>query len=164
MPATTTIPTTLSDVSKSIFRGARPSARLAHRNSPGSQDRPGFVRLAVGLAATRVLLGCAALVVPEAAGRAWIGQGASGRDRAVLVRALAGRDIALGLGALLALRSKRDVSRWLLMGAASDLVDTAGSAAGFGALPPRRRWLVLAASGGAACAGVVLAGTLPTPS
>jgi hypothetical protein len=126
--------------------------------------RPWSARAARGLAATRIVLGCAALVVPGMAGRAWIGKGANGRDRAVLLRALGGRDVALGVGALLSLQAGRDSRRWLLMGATSDLVDTVASAAGFAALPGRRRWLVLAASGGAACAGVAIASKLsPTP-
>lgn len=130
----------------------------------GGSQHSRFRRLAAGLAATRVALGFAALAFPEPAGRAWIGPGAAGHDRAVIVRALGGRDVALGLGALLALRSGRDASRWLAMGAASDLVDTAASSWGFSALPRWRRWLVLAASGGAACTGAVLAANLPSPS
>lgn len=127
----------------------------------GARVTPWSARAAVGLAATRVVLGCAALAVPEVAGRAWIGKGADGRDRAVLLRALGGRDVALGVGAVLSLRTGRDVRRWLLMGATSDLVDTVASAAGFAALPRWRRWLVLLASGGAACAGVAIAAKLP---
>lgn len=122
------------------------------------------IRAAAGLAATRVLLGLAALAVPEPAGRAWIGAGACGRDRAVLLRALGGRDVALGLGALLALGTGGDVGRWLVMGATSDLVDAAASAAAFAALPMWSRWLVLVASGGAACAGIVIAADLSTRS
>ncbi len=132
--------------------------------SPSQAPQTWFSRAATGLAATRVLLGCIALALPGAAGRAWIGQGASGRDRAVLLRALGGRDVALGVGALLALRSGGDTRRWLLMGAASDLIDTAASTVGFSALPRWRRWLVLTASGGASCAGVVLASNLPASS
>jgi len=122
----------------------------------GDDRRP----FATAIALTRVVLGLAAVAAPGPAGRAWIGPGASGRDRAVILRALGGRDVALGVGALLALRAGREARRWLLMGAISDLVDTAASAAGFGALPERRRWLVLAASGGAACAGAFLGSTL----
>jgi hypothetical protein len=133
---------------------------------PAADSRlgPWSRRAAVGLAATRTALGCVALVAPQAAGRAWIGQGANGRDRSVIVRALAGRDVALGLGALLSLGTVADARRWLAMGATSDFFDTAASAAGFLALPKRRRWLVLAASGGAACLGAALAATLPPPS
>lgn len=164
MQATNTTTTAFSDVPRALLTGSDLLGRRARHEAVTPRSGQWLTRLAVGLAGTRALLGCAALAAPEAAGRVWIGQGASGRDRAVLVRALGGRDLALGLGALLALRSRRDVRQWLLMGAASDVVDTAGSAAGFAALPPRRRWLVLAASGGAACAGAVLAARLSTRS
>lgn len=110
----------------------------------------------VALAWVRVALGTAALVAPQLAGRAWIGAGATGADRAVLVRALGGRDIALGAGAILAARrgGRRGLRTWIAMGAMSDFVDTVATAAAFGALPARRRWLVLFASAGASLSGL----------
>lgn len=155
------MPTTINDMPSALRAGRELVRRAVGSSRHRGQVQPSLGRAAVGLAAMRVAFGCTALAAPGTAGRAWIGQGASGRDRAVLVRALGGRDIALGLGALLALRSGRDARRWLLMGAASDLVDTVASAAGFVALPKLRRWLVLAASGGAAGAGVLLAVNQP---
>lgn len=128
----------------------------------GARDRTHCVddRAATGLAAFRALLGVAALMMPERAGRAWIGDGASGRDRAVLLRALGGRDVALGVGALVASGRGDDPAGWLAMGALSDLVDAVATAAGFGALPPFRRWMVLTASAGAAVVGFRLAKNL----
>ena len=114
-------------------------------------------RAALCLAGLRAALGVAAILAPGAAGRAWIGPDASGRDRHVLLRALGGRDLALGVGALLADRRGRDVRGWIAMGAVSDLVDTVATAAGFGALPRLRRWMVLMASAGAVAGGVALA-------
>lgn len=115
---------------------------------------------AVGIAGLRVALGAAALIVPGLAGRAWIGPGAAGRDRAVMLRALGGRDIALGAGALLGASEREALRRWVALGALSDLVDTIATAAGFAALPKRRRWLVLAACAGAASAGSLAAAGL----
>lgn len=115
---------------------------------------------ALGIAATRVALGAAALLAPGLAGRAWIGAGAAGRDRAVALRALGGRDVALGAGALLAGAERAELRRWVILGAVSDLVDTAATTIGFGSLPRRRRWLVLAACAGAATAGAVAAAGL----
>lgn len=123
----------------------------------GSATHPWYRRGALGIALVRVALGTAALAFPEAAGRAWIGRGADGRDRAVLLRALGGRDVALGLGALLAVRRARGARPWLFMGALSDLVDTVATGMGFDELPALRRWLVVAASTGAAVSGAVLA-------
>lgn len=110
---------------------------------------------AVGIAGMRLALGIVAIAAPGLAGRAWIGTGATGRDRAVILRALGGRDIALGAGALLGTAAISELRRWAMLGAVSDLVDTAATAVGFGALPRRRRWLVLAASAGAATGGLL---------
>ena len=118
-------------------------------------------RASVGIAAMRLALGAAALVAPGLAGRAWIGPGASGRDRAVALRALGGRDIALGAGALLSANAPgTELRRWVTLGATSDLVDTLATGVGFGALPRRRRWLVLAACAGAATGGYLAAAGL----
>lgn len=115
---------------------------------------------ALAIAGLRVALGVAALVAPGLAGRAWIGGGASGRDRAVTLRALGGRDIALGAGALLGAGERDELRRWVTLGAVSDLVDTLATTVGFGALPRRRRWLVLAACAGAAAGGALAAAGL----
>lgn len=113
-----------------------------------------------GIAGLRVALGAAALLAPGLAGRAWIGPGASGRDRAVTLRALGGRDITLGLGALLTATDRDQLRRWVVLGATSDLLDTIATTIGFGALPRRRRWLVLAACAGAATSGLLAAAGL----
>ncbi len=114
-------------------------------------------RAAVSIAGLRVALGVTALVSPGWAGRTWIGAGAEGRDRAVTLRALGGRDVALGFGALLGASAPDDLRRWVLLGAGSDLVDAVATTIGFSALPRRRRWLVLAACAGAATGGVLAA-------
>lgn len=121
---------------------------------------PWYRRIAIGLGIVRVGLGATALVVPEMAGRAWIGEGASGRDKAVLLRALGGRDAALGLGVLLSAHHSGALRRWVLLGALSDFFDTVSTAAGFTALPTLRRWLVLGASAGAVATAAVVAPNL----
>jgi hypothetical protein len=113
-----------------------------------------------GIAGMRVAFGAAAMLVPSLAGQAWIGAGASGRDRAVILRALGGRDLALGTGALLGAAERDTLRRWVVLGATSDLVDTVATAVGFGALPGKRRWFVLAASATAATGGLLAAAGL----
>ncbi|MGH8979677.1 MAG: hypothetical protein ACRDWE_01460 [Acidimicrobiales bacterium] len=127
---------------------------------PVASVSPWWRRTALGLGALRVGLGVAALAVPETAGRLWIGDGATGRDKAVLVRALGGRDVALGAGVLLAARRGRTLRRWVVLGALSDFVDVLSTAAGFTELPKWRRWLVLGASGGAVATACVVAPNL----
>jgi hypothetical protein len=114
-------------------------------------------RAAYGVAALRLALGTVALALPEPSGDVWIGSGGTGRKRAVLVRALACRDVALGLGAVLALRSGEGADLWVAMGALSDMGDAMSTAAGFTAFATWRRWAVVLASTGAAAAGAVYA-------
>lgn len=154
------------EVSLSAARPTIEAAGILARDAvthPSLPVSPWFRRVAIGLGAMRVGLGLAALVLPETAGRAWIGEGASGRDKAVLVRSLGGRDIALGAGTLLSSRHGGELRRWVLLGALSDFFDTLATAAGFTELPKWRRWLVLLASGGAAATGVLVAPNLTSP-
>ncbi len=62
---------------------------------------------AAALAAARTGIGVVALVCPEVVGRPWVGDAAGTAQGRVLARALGGRDLALGLGALAALRRAR---------------------------------------------------------
>lgn len=115
--------------------------------------------VALALAAARCALGVLAITAPEFAARPWVGRavGGSGPGRRVLARALGGRDLALGLGALLAARSGAPVRGWVEAGVLSDSGDALATAASFGALPPFGRLLVLGASAGAALAGAAVA-------
>jgi len=114
-------------------------------------------RAALGLAAARVGLGAAAIVMPGRALRPWIGEDSGRLGSAVIGRALGGRDIALGLGSLMAARKGTPIRGWTEAAALSDLIDTAATAVSFGKLPSGGRWLVLASSAGAAAVGVTSA-------
>ncbi|MDR0343839.1 MAG: hypothetical protein LBI49_12190, partial [Nocardiopsaceae bacterium] len=61
-------------------------------------------RGAAAVAAGRVGLGLAALAWPAIPARPWVGAASGGLAARVFGRALGGRDLALGLGALAALR------------------------------------------------------------
>ncbi len=63
-------------------------------------------RGAAAVAVSRVGVGVVALAAPALVSRSWVG-GAGGLSGRVLGRALGGRDLALGLGALAALRLQR---------------------------------------------------------
>lgn len=121
-------------------------------------------RCAVLLAVGRVALGVTAVLRPELPARPWVGTveagGAAGR---VLGRALGGRDISLGLGALLALRDGQvgPAASWVAGGALADGVDVLATVLSWRALPPGGRVAVTAVAGSAAILGTLAATTLP---
>jgi hypothetical protein len=116
-------------------------------------------RGAVAVAAGRVALGVTALVLPSVPARPWVGAAADGVAARVFGRALGARDVALGLGALAALRSPAEAGAgsgawvWVAAGALSDVLDVAASVTSWRELPRAGRWLVVASAGGAALAG-----------
>lgn len=83
--------------------------------------------LALGLAANRVLFGAAFLVVPGRAAKSWIGPAAASAGGGVMVRAAGARDLALGAGALAALRGAADARPWLAAHLVSDATDAAAT-------------------------------------
>lgn len=117
--------------------------------------------LGLAIAGTRASLGVVALAVPGAVARPWIGEASRGPLAAVLGRALGGRDLALGLGALAARREPVELRRWLMAGALADAGDVAVTLAAFGGLPSRGRIAVLLAAGGGLLGGAVAAAGLP---
>jgi MFS family permease len=118
---------------------------------------------ATAVSAGRVALGVAALTWPSVPARPWVGASADELGAQVFGRALGARDLALGLGALAALRKASHhgsdpagpgaASAWLAAGALSDALDVAITATAWPRLPRATRWLVAASAGGAAVAG-----------
>jgi hypothetical protein len=110
---------------------------------------------AIAVAAGRVALGVAALTRPSVPARPWVGASADELGAQVFGRALGARDIALGLGALMATRkaSRSETAAWVAAGALSDALDTAITAGAWSELPRTTRWLIAASAGGAAVAG-----------
>ena len=129
-------------------------------------------RGAAALAAARTALGVVALASPQLVGRPWVGDAAEGTPGRVLARALGGRDLALGLGALAALQrfpldrqaeySGSAAALWVGMGALADSADLLATVLAWRQLPPVGRWLVAASAGGAAVAGAAADGALIT--
>ncbi len=123
-----------------------------------STDIPALLRRgALGVAAGRVALGLVALARPAVPSRPWVGAGSDDLTARVFGRALGGRDLALGLGALSAL-ARADAepaaaSAWVAAGALSDSLDVAASLAAWSELPRIGRLLVAASAAGAALAG-----------
>jgi hypothetical protein len=112
--------------------------------------------LAVALAGGRIAIGVVSFLAPGLVGRAMMGpEGDSGGPRFFL-RVVGARDLALGLGVLVALDSNAPVRGWLRASAVVDGLDATGS------LLARRhlRPTVFPAAAGTATAGALLSGWL----
>lgn len=125
-----------------------------------SMSIPALLRGSVrAVAAGRVALGLTALAWPSVPARPWVGAAAAeGIGARVFGRALGGRDVALGLGALTALRHPAAAGpgaacAWVAAGALSDALDVAASLASWRELPRNSRLLVAVSAGGAALIG-----------
>ena len=109
-----------------------------------------------------------ALTRPVVVTRPWVGPPGEGRAGRLLGRALGGRDLALGLGTLAALRRANDQGQggpgadqaaWVGLAALADGFDLLITAGYWDELPSRERWLIAASAGGAAALGLAAAAT-----
>jgi hypothetical protein len=116
------------------------------------------VKLAArALAVGRIAVGLGLFLSPRRLTRGWLGREADGRAVPAVVRGIGARDVAIGVGLLLALREGepvRDAERWLEAGIVGDLGDAAGTA--LVGTPDAGRWSTIAIAGGAALAGIAL--------
>lgn len=104
-------------------------------------------RLAQVNAVSRLALGVAAVALPQIPLKLWVGDRRIDRTSKLLARALGGRDLAIGLGTLLAMRHDTPVRGWVEAAGLADAVDAVVTLAAFAKLPAAGRWLVLAAAG-----------------
>jgi hypothetical protein len=121
---------------------------------PLSLDRPAARRLAAAVGAARIVLGAVAVLAPNAPLRPWVGDSADDHRALLLARALGGRDLALGLGVLLAIREGGPVRGWVEAGGLADTGDALFTLLAWRRLPAGGRWLVASAAAGAALAAV----------
>jgi hypothetical protein len=112
--------------------------------------------VAVGLAGGRVAIGVVSILAPGLVGRAMMGPDGDSRGTRLFLRAVGVRDLALGLGALVALDRDAPVRGWLRASALVDGLDAAGSLLARHHLRP----IVFPAAAGAATAGALLSGWL----
>jgi hypothetical protein len=108
-------------------------------------------------ARARIALGAAFVLFPGLAGRMWIGAPAASRPVKVLARAFGARDLAIGLGVVIALDRGTPVRGWIEAGAFSDAVDTAASLLAGGSIPAAIRWPAIAVGAASTAAGASLA-------
>jgi hypothetical protein len=79
------------------------------------------------LALARVVIGGAFLLFPRRAARVWTGEADHSATARLAVRALGARDLALGLGAIMALEEGKPAAAWLQAGVVADLSDAASA-------------------------------------
>jgi hypothetical protein len=107
-------------------------------------------------------IGCALVLLPGLAGR-WIGSDARRPAVKVITRALAARDLALGLGVVIALDRGAPVRGWLEAGALADVVDLGATLLAGDSIPESARRSVAAVAAGSAALAAVLARELDEP-
>jgi len=110
-------------------------------------------------ALTRVGLGVALVAVPRVM-EGWVGAVARRPETKVLTRITGARDLALGLGTLLALREATPARRWLQVAAAVDATDALASLVALRHLTARRSLPAAILAGGGAATGAWLSGRL----
>ncbi len=113
-----------------------------------------YARWVAGL---RVALGATVIVAPRLVTRPWLGRDVGRPTDKLLARSLGSRDIALGLGAILAIDRGGPARGWLEAGGLADAGDLLATLLAFRSLPRFGRWTMLLAIGGAVAAGGVLA-------
>jgi hypothetical protein len=115
--------------------------------------------LGIGIGVARVAVGIGATAAPVPSVRMLGIDTATARRAVVLARMAAARDLALGVGTVVAARRGRDTAAWLLAGAAADAADAViiGTALRQRGIRSAAGWLAVAAALGAAVAGVVVA-------
>ena len=115
-------------------------------------------QLAEAVAWGRIAIGITALVAPTVPLRPWVGRDFAWQPRAkLLARSLGARDLALGVGVILALRHDAPVRGWVEGSGLADAGDVLATLLSFGKLPESGRWLVLLSAAGAAAAARVAA-------
>jgi hypothetical protein len=119
--------------------------------------------LAIAMARGRIAIGAAALAAPGLAGRVMFGRDGSRPGTKVFARMLGGRDMALGLGVVIALDRGAPVRGWLEASALADGVDLAASLIARDDLPRTTFLNTVALAGGAALAGIWLSRRLDPP-
>ena len=115
-------PATVAEQPAAVGLARLQQARSARRLS-GMEAR----ELALWHARGRQAVGAAFVLAPGVFGRTWVAGDARRRPVKVLARAFGGRDLALGLGVVIALDRGAPVRGWIEAGALSDAIDTCAS-------------------------------------
>jgi hypothetical protein len=112
----------------------------------------------------RIVVGGAFVLAPGLAGRLWIGADSERRAVKVLGRAFGVRDLALGLGVVIALERGAPVRGWIEGGVLSDAVDVTATALAGDSIPPDVRRGALALGASSAALGAAFSRMLDDPA
>ena len=113
-------------------------------------DKQQARQLAQTVAYGRIAIGVVAMVAPGLPLRPWVGDLAGDRRGKLLARSLGARDLALGLGVVLAMKHDAPVRGWVEGSGLADAGDVLSTVLAFPKLPKSGRWLVLLSAAGAA--------------
>jgi hypothetical protein len=119
--------------------------------------------LALSQARGRMVVGAALLLAPGWAGKRWIGGAADDPAVKVITRALGARDLAIGLGAVIALDRGTPARGWFEAAALSDTVDLVATVLARDAIPNAARKAVMMIAGGSGLACAALARVVDEP-
>jgi hypothetical protein len=108
----------------------------------------------------RLVLGGGLTVAPGRVAGGWVGGVADTRDGQALAIGLGARDVAIALGTLRALQTRRGVSAWLQAGVIADAADLVSTLRARDSLPPLAVPAVAAIAGGSVLLGVYLQSAL----
>lgn len=106
--------------------------------------------LAKSNAVGRIAIGAGLVLAPALAARAWVGDDAETPGAQVLASALGVRDLALGLGVLLAMKNDAPVRGWLEGAALADAVDFVATVRAGSGIPKASRLGIMAIAAGSA--------------
>jgi hypothetical protein len=108
------------------------------------------------LALGRVIIGASIFLFPSTFVRLWTGRRNESYPTNMLARGLGARDLAIGLGTLIALEGS-SAARWLQAGAVADAGDAIGTLSSIRELGGLKATALLAVEVGAAAVGSALA-------
>lgn len=125
--------------------GDRPAtasgARVGSVGPMRSDDARRYARL---LSYGRIALGVTAMLAPRLPSQPWVGGAEARRPSLQLfARSLGARDVALGLGPVLALRHGAPARGWIEAGGLADAGDLVGTCVAWRTLPRRTRLVML---------------------
>ena len=106
--------------------------------------------MARNVAGARIAFGIAFMTMPGWTGRVWIGRDADRPAVKLLTQAIGARDLAMGLGAVIAMSRDGPARGWFEAISLTDALDFACAAVAGDRIPPAARGAVLALAGGSA--------------